>query len=56
MRIRFYGSTKYRFIKLYLTEEPTMIQFANTNGYAIKNQYSYEREIRLQERTAYLSD
>lgn len=35
-RIRIYGSTKYRYVRIYLTEEPTMIQFANTNGYAVK--------------------
>lgn len=34
MRIRFYGSTKYRYIRLYLTKEPDRIQFANTNGFA----------------------
>ena len=33
-RIRIYGSTKYRYVKLYLTQTPTRIQFANTNGYA----------------------
>ena len=35
-RIRIYGSTKYRYVRIYLTEGPTMIQFANTNGYAVK--------------------
>jgi hypothetical protein len=34
-RIRIYGSTKYRYVRIYLTEEPTMIQFANTKGYAV---------------------
>ena len=34
MRIRIYGSTKYRYVRIYLTEEPDMIQFANTNGFA----------------------
>ena len=34
MRIRFYGSTKYRYVKLYLTEQPTRLQFANTKGFA----------------------
>ena len=34
-RIRLYGSTKYRYVRIYLTEEPTTIQFANTNGYAV---------------------
>lgn len=35
-RIRLYGSTKYRYVRICLTAEPTMIQFANTNGYAVK--------------------
>lgn len=34
MRIRFYGSTKYRYVRLYLTANPDRIQFANTKGYA----------------------
>lgn len=34
-RIRIYGSTKYRYIRLYLTETPERVQFANTNGYAV---------------------
>jgi hypothetical protein len=34
-RIRIYGSTKYRYVRIYLTEEPTRIQFANTKGYAV---------------------
>lgn len=35
MRLRFYGSTKYRYVRLYLTEEPVKIQFANTSGHAV---------------------
>lgn len=35
-RIRIYGSTKYRYIKIFLTDTPTMIQFANTNGHAVQ--------------------
>ena len=35
-RIRIYGSTKYRFVKIYLTDTPLRIQFANTRGYAIE--------------------
>jgi hypothetical protein len=35
MRIRIYGSTKYRYVRIYLTDTPDMIQFANTNGYAV---------------------
>jgi len=35
-RVRMYGSTKYRYVQIYLTAEPTVIQFANTNGYAIE--------------------
>ena len=34
-RIRIYGSTKYRYVRIYLTDIPTRIQFANTNGYAV---------------------
>jgi len=34
-RIRMYGSTKYRYVRIYLTDTPTRIQFANTNGYAV---------------------
>ena len=34
-RIRIYGSTKYRYVRIYLTDTPTRIQFANTNGYAV---------------------
>lgn len=34
-RIRMYGSTKYRYVRIYLTDIPTRIQFANTNGYAV---------------------
>jgi hypothetical protein len=34
-RTRIYGSTKYRYVRIYLTEEPTRIQFANTKGYAV---------------------
>jgi hypothetical protein len=37
-RIRIYGSTKYRYVRLYLTEEPVRIQFANTKGYAARPQ------------------
>lgn len=37
-RIRLYGSTKYRYVRLYLTKTPTMIQFANTNGYAVEDE------------------
>lgn len=37
MRIRLYGSTKYRYIRIYLTSEPSIIQFANTNGYAVED-------------------
>ena len=40
MRIRFYGSTKYRYVRIYLTEAPTIIQFANTNGYAVEEELS----------------
>ena len=36
IRIRIYGSTKYRYVRLYLTEEPVKIQFANTKGYAVR--------------------
>lgn len=35
-RLRFYGSTKYRYVRIYLTTTPDMIQFANTNGYAVE--------------------
>ena len=28
-RIRMYGSTKYRFVRVYLTEEPTIIQLSS---------------------------
>lgn len=35
-RVRLYGSTKYRYVRIYLTETPQRIQFANTNGYAVK--------------------
>lgn len=34
-RIRIYGSTKYRYLKVYLTGTPTRIQFANIEGYAV---------------------
>ena len=34
-KIRIYGSTKYRYIKIYLTSNPVSISFSNTNGYAI---------------------
>lgn len=34
-RIRIYGSTKYKYVKIFLTEEPLRIEFANTQGYAI---------------------
>lgn len=37
-RIRMYGSTKYRYVRIYLTETPVRIQFANTNGYAVGNE------------------
>lgn len=33
-RIRLYGSTKYRYVKIYLTDNPDRIQFVNTKGYA----------------------
>ena len=33
-RVRIYGSTKYRYIRIYMTETPTRIQFANTKGFA----------------------
>ena len=36
-RIRIYGSTKYRYVRIYLTEEPVRIQFANTKGYAVRS-------------------
>ena len=35
-RIRIYGSTKYRHIKIYLTDIPLRIEIANTRGYAIE--------------------
>jgi hypothetical protein len=35
-RIRMYGSTKNRYVRLYLTDIPNTIQFANTSGYAVK--------------------
>lgn len=38
MRIRIYGSTKYRYVRIYLTETPDRIQFANTNGYAVEGE------------------
>ena len=34
-RIRIYGSTRYRYIRIYLTEEPTEIAIAGIKGYAI---------------------
>ena len=34
-RIRVYGSTKYRYVRIYLTETPTRIQFCGTKGYAV---------------------
>jgi hypothetical protein len=37
-RIRIYGSTKYRYVKIFLTEEPERIQFSNTQGHAIQSQ------------------
>ena len=40
LRIRIYGSTKYRYVKLYLTETPNRIQFANTKGYATGEELS----------------
>lgn len=36
-RMRIYGDTKYKYIRIYLTDTPTMIQFANTKGYAVAN-------------------
>lgn len=35
-RIRIYGSTKYRYVRIYLTDVPIQIQFANTNGYVVR--------------------
>jgi hypothetical protein len=35
-KIRIYGSTKYRYVRIYLTETPTQIQFSNTQGYAVR--------------------
>lgn len=35
-RVRIYGSTKYRYLKVYLTGTPTRIQFANIEGYAVR--------------------
>jgi hypothetical protein len=35
-RIRIYGSTKYRYVRIFLTDTPDRIQFANTNGYAVE--------------------
>ena len=37
-RIRIYGSTKYRYVRIFLTSEPDRIQFANTKGYATKGE------------------
>jgi hypothetical protein len=37
-RIRIYGSTKYRYVKIFLTETPERIQFSNTQGHAIQSQ------------------
>jgi hypothetical protein len=34
MRIRIYGSTKYRYIRIYLTDIPERIQIAGIKGYA----------------------
>lgn len=36
MRVRIYGSTKYRYIKIFLTDTPTKIALAGTKGYAIR--------------------
>lgn len=35
-RIRLYGSTKNRYVRIYLTSIPEKIQFANTQGYAVE--------------------
>ena len=35
-RIRIYGSTKYKYVRIYLTETPTQIQFSNNQGYAVR--------------------
>lgn len=37
-RIRMYGSTKDRYVRIYLTEEPTMIQYVNTQGSAVEQE------------------
>lgn len=37
-RVRLYGSTKYRYVRVYLTAVPKRIEFASTSGHAVRLQ------------------
>ena len=41
-RIRIYGSTKYRYVQFFLTEEPLRVQIANTRGHAFERHLEQE--------------
>ena len=35
-KTRLYGSSKYRYVKIYLTSRPVMIQISSIKGYAVR--------------------